>query len=189
MTSGELGRQAGGQAPTLDSDPPLENEAVVALIATLAQPGLVAQESTRSLVAIGTPATSALIRCLASSQPSTRWHAAAALREIASPESAAALVAALTDDDAGVRWEAVKALAAIGRPSLPPLLDALATQPLSAWLATGAHRVLRRLSPYFPELHLDQLCRMLEHTNDHVGVPLEAHRLLHSSPSGSALLS
>jgi HEAT repeat protein len=161
---------------------PCEKSAIAALVVALGRPGLVARDAMRSLAEIGTPALSALIQCLRDPKAGNRWHAAMALAQIAAPESAPALVAALTDGDASVRWEAVKALAAIGGPSLAPLLTTLATQTLTAWLATSAQRVLLRLEPLFPALHLELLRRMLAQTHEHIGVPVEAYRLLHNRP-------
>jgi len=96
---------------------------------------------------------------------------------MAVPDSIPALIAALRDKDAGVRWEAVHALGAIGLPALAPLLRTLCAAELSVWLATGAQRVLRRLAPQAPTLHVETLIRLLDHTQAYIAVPVEAHRL------------
>lgn len=156
--------------------------AIAGLRAALGRPGLLGLEASRALADMGRPAFGALLASLESPNPTMRWHAAKALTAIAAPESVPALIAALGDEDAGVRWEAVHALAAVGLPALAPLLHRLCAADLSIWQATGAQRVLRRLAPLVPELHVEKLIRMLDHTQQLVSVPIEAYRLLQLAP-------
>ena len=149
-----------------------------ALCEALGREGRVGAAATRALELVGQPALVYLLAALRHPNATRRWHAAKALCAIAPTEAVPALIAALRDEDAAVRWEAVHGLAAIGEPSLVPLLRVLCRAELSSWLSMGAERVLRRLAPWFPNLKLSRLIWMLDHTQAHVSVPLEAHRLL-----------
>lgn len=90
--------------------------------------GMRRQTAREQLVAMGRSATPALTYLLADSDPTVRWEAAMALKDIADSASAQALALALADDDRDVRWVAAEGLAAIGRPSLKSLLTTLVSR-------------------------------------------------------------
>lgn len=98
-----------------------------------------------SLTAIGTPATAALRRALASPDDSVRWEAARVLVDTRDPAAIAALVPALMDDEPGVRWLAAEALAGMGEQAVVPVLRSLLVDSGSVWLREGAHHVLTGL--------------------------------------------
>ncbi|HBY98858.1 MAG TPA: hypothetical protein DEP84_33750, partial [Chloroflexi bacterium] len=64
-------------------------------------------------------------------------------------------VDALNDPNYGVRWLAAEGLAAEGPAALPPLLEALSTRKLTAWLRQGAAHVLTKVAVPDPLLRDD----------------------------------
>jgi HEAT repeat protein len=120
---------------------------IPALIAELKNDdGLVREKARLILVGMGEAAVAPLMQVLTGKNRGTRWEAAKALGEIASPVAAPALVKALEDEDGDVRWLAAEALIAIGRGGVAPLLEALVAHSGEYLLRQGAHHVLHHLS-------------------------------------------
>jgi HEAT repeat protein len=103
------------------------------------------QKARETLVVIGRPAVTALLRLLEHRTGHVRWEAVKALEAIGDPAAASDLVARLTDKDEDVRWVAAEALIALRRKGLKSLLKALADKPDSTWLQQGAHHVFNTL--------------------------------------------
>ncbi len=99
-----------------------------------------------TLVAMGKPAISFLIKALKNKKALVRWEAAKALEEIADPETAPRLVAALENDDFDVRWLAAEGLIKMNIKGLKPLLEALERRGDSVLLREGAHHVFHDLA-------------------------------------------
>ncbi len=149
-------------------------QAIPLLLGALERYDVVAAEAVSALATIGEPAVPPLIVELRKGSAWTRWHAARALGSIRDPRSIEPLVAALNDEDGGVRWQAARALARFGRAALDPLLRALATTPVTPWLAEGADRVLQRVATGPLYKHIAPVRRALHHLDAAVEAPVAA---------------
>jgi HEAT repeat protein len=107
--------------------------------------GATRQKARKSLVALGTPAVSPLIRALQNSRVDhVRWEAVKTLGAIGHNRAIPGLVKALEDSDPDVRWVAAEALKKFKRAAWPALLRALIKSGSeSVTLRQGAHHVLR----------------------------------------------
>jgi HEAT repeat protein len=122
-----------------------DESAVPALIAALqSDDELFVGLAKDALVEIGAPAVLPLATILSDSHSSEqiRWMAARALVRIADPRAIPALVAGLHDSNSGVRWLCADALIHLRSEGLRAVLHALATQPITPWLADAAGHVL-----------------------------------------------
>jgi len=120
---------------------------IPALIAELkSDDGLVREKARFTLVGKGEAAVAPLMQVLTGKDKETRWEAAKALGEIASPAAVPALITAMEDEDYDVRWLAAESLIAIGRDAVVPLLEALMARSGEYLLRQGAHHVLDHLS-------------------------------------------
>jgi HEAT repeat protein len=119
-------------------------ESLIELLAN--KDGSTRMKARKSLVALGKPAVSSLIRTLQNSkQDHVRWEAAKTLGAIEDARSIPALVSALEDSDQGVAWLAAEALGKFKKIAWPPLLRALVkSEKDSVLLRQGAHHVLRK---------------------------------------------
>jgi HEAT repeat protein len=108
--------------------------------------GATRMKARKSLVIMGKPAVSSIIRILQNSkQDHVRWEAAKTLGAIGDIRSIPALVSALEDSDQGVVWLAAEALGKFKKIAWPPLLRALVkSEKDSVLLRQGAHHVLRK---------------------------------------------
>jgi roadblock/LC7 domain-containing protein len=106
--------------------------------------GMVRQKARKSLVALGKPAVSSLIKALQNStSDQVRWEAAKALGAIGDTRSISPLVKALADSDSDVAWLAAEALSKFKKTAWPPLLRALIKNgPNYDLLRLGAHHVM-----------------------------------------------
>ena len=129
---------------------PDERAVPVLITALQSDDELLAGLAKDTLVAIGGPAVVPLTRILADSRSSDqmRWMAARALVRIADPGAIPALVAGLHDANYGVRWLCADALINLKSEGLRAVLHALATQPMTPWLADSAGHVLRHARAY-----------------------------------------
>jgi hypothetical protein len=153
----------------------LDPEQVIPLLLrALERYDVVAAEAVSALATIGEPAVQPLIQELHRGSAWTRWHAARALGSIRDPRAIEPLVVALNDEDGGVRWQAARALARFGRVALDPLLRALATTPVTPWLAEGADRVLQRVATGTLYKHIAPVRRALHHLDAAVEAPVAA---------------
>ncbi|PWB68089.1 hypothetical protein C3F09_12285 [candidate division GN15 bacterium] len=107
--------------------------------------GLVRQDARRSLVAIGRPAVSSLVRALRNSKSEqVRWEAAKALGAIGDTRSIPSLVSTLTDSDFDVGWVAAESLRQFKKDAWPALMRALVRDSSDTQaMYQGAHHVLR----------------------------------------------
>ena len=106
--------------------------------------GMKRQNARESLVALGKPAVSSLIKALQNSPSNqVRWEAAKALGAIHDTRSIPSLVEALSDDDSDVTWLAAEALRKFKKTAWPPLLRALMKEgPNPGLLHQRVHHVL-----------------------------------------------
>lgn len=116
---------------------------LVGLLAS--EDGAVRQNARRSLVAIGRPAVSSLVKAPRNSESEqVRWEAAKALGPIGDTKSIPSLVSTLTDDDFDVRRVAAESLREFKKAAWPALMRALVSESAdSQALYQGAHHVLR----------------------------------------------
>jgi HEAT repeat protein len=170
-TKGERRDNIGGHA-----DP----ATIGSLIGDLAsKDGLVRESARASLVAVGRPATGALIKSLADRHRQVRWEAAKALSQIADPRAAPALVRALEDDEFSVRWLAATGLTALRSKGLAPLLRALTKRSDSVSLLQGAHHVLHDVMRRgVPKEVVQPVLAALEDVEPSLEVPLAARAAL-----------
>ena len=107
--------------------------------------GATRQKARKSLVALGKPAVSSLVKALQKSRlDQVRWEAAKTLGAIGDIRAVRPLVKALEDNDPDVAWVAAEALRIYKRAAWTPLLHALAKRGAdSVLLRQGAHHVLR----------------------------------------------
>ncbi|MBI4287546.1 MAG: HEAT repeat domain-containing protein [Chloroflexi bacterium] len=118
-----------------------------ALIADLACADVVrCQKARQSLINIGKPGVSALVKALTNFNAKVRWEAARALGEIGDPSALPAMAGSLEDESADVRWAVAQALASIGRPAPASVLRELSTRPDSVWLREGAGHAIHEIS-------------------------------------------
>jgi HEAT repeat protein len=99
-------------------------------------------QARETLICIGQPASTELMKALSSGDTALRWQIIKILECIQDPEAAPILVEQLKDDDAGVRWAASDALIALRHDAIPALLQALLRDSDSSWLRRGAHHIL-----------------------------------------------
>jgi HEAT repeat protein len=155
--------------------------AIRSLIADLrSKDGMLRQRSRQSLVAIGKPAVTSLIKLMRDRNDQVRWEATKALSDIGDPETAPALTAVLEDEEFDVRWLAAEGLIALGRKGLAPLLKALTERPQSVWLREGAHHVLHDLAKAGLHKRVASLLQALEGVEPEIEVPPVAHKLLNA---------
>jgi len=102
----------------------------------------VRERARERLVAIGRPATPALIDLLTHEEQHVRWEAGKTLAGISDPAAAAPLSDALADDDPDVRWVAAMALIALNQEGVRAVLDHLIEVRDAPWSYAGAHHVL-----------------------------------------------
>jgi HEAT repeat protein len=107
--------------------------------------GMVRQKARKSLVAMGKPAVSLLIKSLQNSNlDHVRWEAAKALGAICDTRAIPTLVKALEDKDHDIAWLAAIALKKFKKAAWPTLLQALInSKPDSVLLCQGAHHVFQ----------------------------------------------
>ena len=142
--------------------------------------GLIRQEARRSLVALGPPATGALIRALHESPvDQVRWEAAKALGEIGDAQAIPSLVEALEDEDGDVVWLAAEALQNLRQAAWPALLQVLVERGArSASLRQAAHHVFRGQRKEGFENLIATLLKALEPGALTEMVPTAAHAVL-----------
>jgi HEAT repeat protein len=106
--------------------------------------GAARMKARKSLVALGKPAVSSLIRLLQNSDSEhVRWEAAKTLGAIGDIRALRPLVQALEDNNPDVTWVAAEALRKFKKAAWPSLLRALIkSKPESVLLRKGAHHVL-----------------------------------------------
>jgi HEAT repeat protein len=106
--------------------------------------GMTRQKARKSLVTLGKPAVSSLVKALQNSKSDqVRWEAAKALGAIGDTRSISPLVKALTDSNPDVTWLAAVGLSKFKKTAWPPLLRALTKDgPNYDLLRRGAHHVL-----------------------------------------------
>jgi HEAT repeat protein len=142
--------------------------------------GMIRQKARESLVALGKPAVSSLIKALQNSKSDqVRWEAAKALGGICDTRSIPSLVKALADGNSDVAWLAAEALSKFKRTAWPPLLRALMKSgPNSGLLYQGAHHVLaNQKEDGFNDL-LAALMKALERGALSESAIVDAHELL-----------
>jgi hypothetical protein len=108
--------------------------------------GATRMKARKSLVRLGKPAVSPLIRTLQNSKEDhVRWEAAKTLGAIGDIRSIPVLVRALEDSNPDVAWLAAEALKKFKKAAWPQLLNTLSkkTRSDSFLLRQGAHHVLR----------------------------------------------
>jgi hypothetical protein len=142
--------------------------------------GLIRQKARRSLVALGPPATGALIRALhESSMDQVRWEAAKALGEIGDVAAIPALIEALEDEDSDVVWLAAEALQHLRQAAWPALLQILVERGArSASLRQAAHHVFHGQREEGFEDLIATLLKALEPGALTEMVPTAAHAVL-----------
>lgn len=153
-------------------------ESLMGLLAS--KDGMIRQRARKSLVALGNPAVSSLIRMLRNSKlDQVRWEAAKALGEISDAGSTTALVTALEDGNHDVAWVAANALRKFKKTAWPPLLRALVKRGAdSVLLRQGAHHVLRNQKEKgFNDL-LPSLMKALESGSVPESTPVAAYEIL-----------
>ncbi len=133
---------------------------------------------TRAPVQIGMDAVPRLIDVLASPDAAARWRAAEVLADVGDPRAVEPFVRALDDPDQAVRWNAARGLARMERSGLEAVLRALATRPLTPWLAQGARYVLHRAQLSHRSRRLPALLAALGHPSASVEVPVRAAEAL-----------
>jgi HEAT repeat protein len=114
-------------------------DALVSLLASL--DGCERQNARLALVAIGKPASPALVKALVDERARVRWEAAKALVDIADSAAVPALLGALEDDRSGIRWLAAQALIALDRECLKSLLEILIERPSSVRIRDAVHHI------------------------------------------------
>jgi len=130
-----------------DANQKSDGRYIAALVASFdSEDGSSREKARKSLVAIGEPAVSRLVKAMKNESDQVRWEAAKTLVQIASENSAESLVNALRDKSFEVRWLAADGLINIGIRSTEPLLQALIDHPSNAMLLEGAHHVLSHLA-------------------------------------------
>ena len=142
--------------------------------------GMIRQKARKSLVALGKPAVSSLVKALQKSRlDQVRWEAAKALGAIGDTRSIAPLVKALEDSDHDVAWLAAEALSMFKKAAWPPLLRALIKDESdSVLLCRGAHHVLlHQKEDGFNEL-LATLMKALESGTVHESATVAAYQIL-----------
>ena len=132
----------------------IHTEEIDALIADFASDKWATRQHARqALVAVGSPATAALIKALQDHDWRVRWGATKALGEIHDPAVPPALVRRLEDERPGIRWLAAEGLMAYGREGLAALLQVLVHHSDVLWLREGAHHVIHNLAERDENLH------------------------------------
>ena len=142
--------------------------------------GLVRQKARKSLVAVGKPAVSALIKALQDSKVNqVRWEAAKALGALGDPRSIPALVEALEDRDSDVAWLAAEALIKFKKAAWPPLLQRLIKKGAdSDAVRQGAHHIFRKQQEAGVKDVLAPLVKALGANKDPESIPLAAYDIL-----------
>ena len=142
--------------------------------------GMIRQKARRSLVALGKPAVSSLIKALRdSASDQVRWEAAKALGAIGDTRSIPPLVKALADSNSDVAWVVAEALRKFEKTAWPPLLRALMkNEPNSGPLHQGAHHVLRNQKEDGYDDLLATLMHALEHDALSESAMVAAHEIL-----------
>jgi len=118
---------------------------VSALVEALADDLMVAAAAVEALVEVGAPAVPPLVEALQAHDVQVRRHAAKALSRLGDARAVDALIEALEDPNYSVRWLAAEGLVTIGREAVLPLLRALSTRAVGAWLRQGAFHVLNKV--------------------------------------------
>ena len=142
--------------------------------------GVIRQKARNSLVTMGRPAVSSLIRALRhSGSVQVRWEAAKALGAIGDNRSIPALVNTLTDSNFDVAWVAAEALRKFKKAAWPELMRALMKNiPDSGLLYQGAHHVLRGQREEGYEASLYTLMQALEGSRLSESTIVAAHEIL-----------
>jgi HEAT repeat protein len=179
MAEGKVG-QTGTDRPTT------ARRRIERLMADLAsKDGLKRVRARKTLVFIGEPAVSYLVKALKDKQEWMRWEAAKTLSQIGSPAATQALIAALEDKMFDVRWLSAEGLIAIGRDALVPLLHALVDHAESSWLREGVHHVLHGIEDREFEAIIAPVISSLEGTTP-IEAPLAAEKALNKLGHGGA---
>ncbi len=142
--------------------------------------GSVRLKARESLVSMGNPVVSSIIKTLQSSRlGQVRWEAAKTLNALENSSSIPALVKALEDTDADVSWLAGESLKKFERDAWVPLLRALIKNGAdSALLRQGAHHVLcKQKAKGFNEL-LAALVNALESSTASESTGIAAYDIL-----------
>jgi HEAT repeat protein len=163
------------------NNPKQSRSSLDSLIEALAnKDAFVRQKARKSLVALGKPAVSSLIRTLQSAKVDhVRWEAAKTLGAIGDPRAIPSLVRALEDTDPDVTWLAAEALITFKKVAWPSLLRALVKDDTdSVLLRQGAHHVLRNQKENgFNEL-LKVLIKALESNTASESIPFAVSNIL-----------
>jgi len=141
--------------------------------------GMIRQKARKSLVALGKPAVSFLIKALQDSKlDQVRWEAAKALGAISDARSIPVLVEALEDCDSDVTWLAAEALITFKKAAWPLLLQRLVERGAkSDVLRQGAHHVFREQKAGGVRGVPTSLIEALDSNGDPESVPLAASDL------------
>jgi HEAT repeat protein len=132
----------------------IHTDKIDSLIADLASDQWATRQHARqALVAMGSPAATALIKTLQDRDWHVRWGAAKTLGQINDPAVPPALVRMLEDERSGIRWLAAEGLMGHGREGLVALLQALVHHSDDLWLREGAHHVIHNLAERDKYLH------------------------------------
>jgi len=142
--------------------------------------GMVRQGARESLVALGRPAVSSLIRALRHSESDqVRWEAAKALGAINDARSIPTLVEALSDSNSDVAWLAAEALIKFKKAAWLALFEMLIKSGSdSPILRQGAHHVLwKQKADGFNDL-LKTLIEALDSSTDPESATVAAYEIL-----------
>ncbi len=101
-----------------------------------------------ALFAQGEKAIKPLIHALYVDDPAMRLEAARVLSDLRLADAAPALMDALNDADQNVRMTAINGLIALREDALHPILQRLASDPITSQLRAGLLEVLRGLEEY-----------------------------------------
>ncbi len=140
--------------------------------------GLIREEARLSLVDIGQPAVTPLVKLLADKREQVRWEAINALSEIADPSSAHALVKCLEDKVFEIRWLAAQGLVKMGVEGLVPALKAILLTKKPDWLWDGVRHIVHDLAKDDLEELLLPLKEAFDDVDYRIKVPIEARRAL-----------
>ncbi len=113
-----------------------------------------------ALFAQGEKAIESLTHALGVDDPALRREAAFILAEMHLAETAPALIQALNDNDEVVRANAVKGLVALREDAVHPILERLASDPMSGKMQAGLYQALQGLEEF--GIMRGNLKRMLE---------------------------
>lgn len=140
--------------------------------------GSARRDARQSLLAIGSPAVSALIEALKQKDDNVRREAVKALCEIGDPEVPPALIKTLEDEEFDIRWLAAEGVIGLGVSGLKPLLQALIDQGDSPLLLEGAHHVMHYMTKGGLRKYLGPVLASLEGVEPAVKAPVAAFHAL-----------